>query len=312
MKTVLLFGTGFIARNLIDYIEKGYPGSRIVVLYNHHTIEDHPKVKYYSMEEDYQSILEKERPDHIICLQGNSFVSANTDVIESVETNALKIMRFLEVIHQHKLYEQIEKILVIGSASEYGKLYDVAIQETFPLNPTSIYGLSKIYLYNGSMYYKERGLPITYVRQFNTIGNGQRKEFVLPSFCHEVISIEKGLKSPIIDVGDLSQERDFLDVRDTCQAYLLLLQKGEVGEVYNVASGDFVSVDTLLQLVIHNSSVTEGSVSINSTKNLFSKEESLSKRLQANITKLQLLGFSPKYTLDQTVKDALEYWRKRV
>ena len=144
----------------------------------------------------------------------------------------------------------IEKILVIGSASEYGKFYDTAITENFPLHPTSLYGLDKICLYNASMYYYERGLPIVHVRQFNTTGPLQRETFVLPSFCKQAAEIEKGIREPKMFVGDLNQERDFIDIRDTCRAYSLLFEEGLAGQVYNVSSGNCISINELLYIVL--------------------------------------------------------------
>lgn len=310
MKKILLFGTGFIANNFIDYIQDNFDDYEIIVLYHTHRISN-KNIRCYSMQSNIDEIFIKENPEYVICLHGSSFVAANTDVIASIETNALKTIRFLDTIHKNRLHDTIKNILVIGSASEYGKMYNKAIQEEFELLPTSVYGLSKIYLYNGAMYYTKRGLPITYVRQFNTIGSGQRKEFVLPSFCNEILDIKEGIKSDL-SVGDLSQERDFIDVRDTCRAYMTLLEKGRIGETYNVASGRYITIKNLLDTVIEHADIDADSITIHENPNLFSKEESLCKRLHADISKLEALGFKHRYTLDDTVKDALQYWRENV
>ena len=162
------------------------------------------------------------------------------------------------------------------------------------------------------MYFVERGLPIVYIRQFNTVGIGQRDSFVFSSFSKNIVKIEKNLSEPILNVGDLSQERDFLDVRDTCMAYYILMEKGIIGETYNVASGDYISIEKLLYAMIEKSNLSKHDLKIIENKNLFSKEASLSKRLHADINKLKTLGFKPKYKLEDTIQDILEYWRKNV
>lgn len=310
MKKVLLFGTGFIATNLIEYFKS--KSIECVILYNQHRIEAHPDIKHYSMDNDIENIFKIEKPDYGIILHGNSFVSDNINIENSVNSNVLKSASFLEQLYEKKLYLHLKKIIIVGSASEYGKFYDKPIKENFELHPTSIYGLSKIFLYNTAKYFVEKGLPILYIRQFNTIGVGQRESFVLSSFAKNIVLVENKMSEPVLNVGDLTQERDFIDIRDTCTAYNLLMEKGIIGEVYNVASGEYVSIEFLLSKTIEHSNLNKNELTVNANANLFSKEVSLSKRLHANIEKITELGFKRKYILEETVKDTLEYWRRNV
>lgn len=309
---IFIYGSGFIARNLIEYFQNYGTNIQIVLAYNHHMLENSKNIKQVSMNENIENILIEEKPEYVIVLQGNSFVANNTDIESSTHDNMLKSATFLEKIYDSSVKEFIKKILVVGSASEYGKFYDKPIKEDFSLHPTSLYGLSKIFLYNASMYFVERGLPIVYIRQFNTVGLGQRDSFVFSSFSKNIVQIEKNLAEPVLNVGDLSQERDFLDVRDTCLAYSILMQDGIVGETYNVASGDYISIEKLLHLMIEKSNLSIEALKIIENKNLFSKEASLSNRLHADIEKLKELGFKPKYCLEDTIIDILEYWRENV
>ena len=309
---IFIYGSGFIARNLIEYLKAFDNNVQIILAYNKHKIIVKQKIKQFSMNDNIENILIKEKPEYIVVLQGNSFVADNTNIESSTHDNMMKSAIFLEKIYNSDVSKFIKKILVVGSASEYGKFYDKPIKEDFSLHPTSLYGLSKIFLYNSSMYFVERGLPIVYIRQFNTVGIGQRDSFVFSSFSKNIVKIEKNLSEPILNVGDLSQERDFLDVRDTCMAYYILMEKGIIGETYNVASGDYISIEKLLYAMIEKSNLSKHDLKIIENKNLFSKEASLSKRLHADINKLKTLGFKPKYKLEDTIQDILEYWRKNV
>ena len=311
---LLIFGTGFLACNYINYLRKlNNYNVTIKVFYNKHKlIIDTPAIEHFPMDSDQVLFsLESFKPSHILCLHGSSFVPAGIKVRDSMEKNALKTMEFLEVLSRSESRKSLKKILVIGSASEYGKYYNEAISEKFPLHATSLYGMSKISLYNASMYYYDRGLPLIYVRQFNTIGPAQRDCFVLPSFCKQVAEIEKGTKKPEIMVGDLGQERDFIDIRDTCRAYSLLFNEGKAGEVYNVSSGKCVTIRHLLDVILEVSRIKDV-VAIVPNKKLFFEEHSLSRRLHADISKIRRLGFEPEITLRQTIKDTLDFWRKYV
>ncbi|MES0488487.1 MAG: GDP-mannose 4,6-dehydratase [Leptospirales bacterium] len=314
MKKILIFGTGFIANALIQHINSVYTGTKISVIYNKTRIkgENAEGITQYSLDDNLKNVLSIEKPSYIVCLYGISFVPSNIDPMESIDKNVLTTLNFLEIIYQTGYAENLEKILIIGSASEYGKFYKEAISEDFKLHPTSLYGLSKIFLYNTALYYKERGLPIVYGRQYNTIGVDQRDVFALPSFARQVAKIEKGLQEPIMDVGDLTQERDLLDVRDTVLAYTLLLKKGEIGEVYNIASGNYTSMENVVNILLEQSSIAMADIKIESNVKKFSENNSLSKRLWGDISKLRSLGFKPKYTLKETTLDILNYWRANV
>lgn len=305
---LLIFGTGFIATSLINYFKN--KNVDCIIMYNQHKILNFPEKKQYKMGTDLKKIFEREKIDKIILLHGNSFVPSNTNISRVINDNMLQIASFLAMLYDEKLYSQIKKILIIGSASEYGKFYNEPIKESFDLHPTSLYGLGKICLYNTAKYFIERGLPIIYIRQFNTIGIGQRDSFVLASFSKKINLIKKQLLNPILNVGDLSQERDFLDIRDTCNAYNLVLEKGIVGEVYNIGSGEYITVQLLLREVIKQANLNIKNIEINENISLFSKEGSLSKRLHADITKLNKLGFKRQYSLVDTVRDTLKYWEK--
>lgn len=313
-KRLLIFGTGFVAENYINHLHLSDDEKwDIKVIFNKHKL--HPKhnhIEQACMNSNIISeFLEEYKPHYILCTHGSSFVSPKIKAIDSMEANALKTMDFLEKLSASACKNHLKRILVIGSASEYGKFYDKPIKEDFPLHPTSIYGLSKICLNNASKYFSEQGLPIVHVRQFNTIGPEQRECFVLPSFCKQIAKIEKlGIK-PEITVGDLKQERDFIDIRDTCRAYSLLFQKGHNGNVYNVSSGSCVTIKELLDLVI-NSSHIKNNVKVVINKELLFQKNRLSKKLHADISKLTTLGFQTKYPLTQTVRDTLSFWRKNV
>ena len=310
---LLVFGSGFIAENFIDSFKSLYADKcEVVVLYNRHQVVNTGVLQYNMNDIAINKVLTDFQPDYIVCFQGNSFVSDNNKVHQAIQNNVLKTSSLLESLEENNIYKSIKKILIIGSAGEYGKLYNEPIKEEIALIPNSLYGLSKALLYEVFKYYVRKGFPLVYIRQFNTIGIGQQEKFVLPSFVKQIVKMEKKQQEKVIEVGDLTQERDFIDIRDTCSAYNLLLRKGKIGETYNVASGVYLSVEELLNKIIEQSTISKESLQIHSDVNMFHSNDSLSKRLYADIEKLKQLGFKLKHTIDDTIYENLTYWRKNV
>ena len=92
------------------------------------------------------------------------------------------------------------------------------------------------------------------------------------------------------------------------RAYAILIQKGKVGETYNVGSGHAYSIREILDLIISLSNV-EITVEIDSNK-IRPVDVPI---IEADITKLNdVTGWRPKFSLEQTIKETLDYWRERV
>src|SRR5207253_11347484 len=113
-----------------------------------------------------------------------------------------------------------------------------AIDEAQPLRPGTIRAVSQAA--SEEQYYQWRqseAFTIVMTHSVNHIGAGQSERFVVSDFARQVVEIRKGLRPPLIRTGDIDVTRDFTDVRDVVEAYLLLLEQGRRGEVYNVCSG---------------------------------------------------------------------------
>jgi GDP-4-dehydro-6-deoxy-D-mannose reductase len=132
---------------------------------------------------------------------------------------------------------QRPRVLFVSTGEVYGGGHDGPIAETAPLHPLSPYAESKAaaevaLLAMGQFHH----LDIIVARAFPHSGPGQDTRFVLPAFAARLREAGRTGQSAV-PVGNLDVVRDFLDVRDVVQAYLLLLAKGVPGTTYNVASG---------------------------------------------------------------------------
>jgi len=191
--------------------------------------------------------IEATTPDCIVHLAAQSSVRRSFD--EPVSTLSDGTLPALHVLNHLRVTNSKARVLLIGSADEYGTVAagNLPLAESAPVNPESPYALAKaIQNQFGRMFASLYGVDAVMTRSFNHTGPGQRDAFVLSNFARQVAEIRRGRREPVIDVGNLEVRRDFLDVRDVCDAYVVLLKKGRSGESYNVCSGNSYRIRDLL------------------------------------------------------------------
>ena len=222
-------------------------------------------------------------------------------------TNNISLqVNLLEGVRKNNLFNT--KILIVSSADIYGlvKKEDLPIDEQTPLMPTSPYSVSKIAQdFLGLTYFLSYKLKIIRVRPFNHIGPKQSPHFVVSAFAKQIAEIEKGKRTPTLHVGNLDAKRDFTNVKDMMNAYILAIEKGKDGEAYNIGSGISYKIsDILNKLVLMSSS----KIKIEKDKALFRPNDNPDLVCDPNkFTKLT--GWKPRISMETTLKDTLDYWR---
>jgi GDP-4-dehydro-6-deoxy-D-mannose reductase len=210
-----------------------------------------------------------------------------------------------------EIEKSLKKILFVSSPDIYG-LFEPkgkTLNEKQPFNPVSPYAISKIAAEHLSQYYYNyHSLPIVRVRPFNHTGPRQSDTFAIPSFCKQIAAIEDEQQEPKMSVGDLSNQRDLSDVRDIIRGYYLLAQKARPGEVFHLCSGRTVSFRFVLDKLRGMTKTDINEIADNNRK----------RKLDIPILRgtykkaAEAVGWYPKYKLEQTLKDTLQYWRKRI
>ena len=256
-----------------------------------------------------QKTVEEVEPDYVFHLAAQSFVPTSWKApSETVGTNILGTLNLFEAIRNSNADPRIQ---VAGSSEEYGKVLpdELPIKETNPLRPMSPYAVSKVATdLLGYQYHQSYGLKIVRTRAFNHTGPRRGEPFVTSNFAKQVAEIEKGLKEPVIHVGNLNAERDFTDVRDTVNAYWLSVHKCEFGEVYNICSGVARKIQSVLDL-LQNMSAVKIEVKQDPDRLRPSDVEIL----MCDCSKFKnRTGWEPKITFEDTMRDLLDYWRKLV
>lgn len=200
------------------------------------------------------------------------------------------------------------KVFIPGSAAEYGMVSpdELPIAEWQPLRPVSLYGISKSAQVSLAYHYcANEGLQTYVGRTFNLIGPGEPLSMLCSALASQIAAAEKHLQDLVVLVGNLTPERDFIDIRDAVQAYWAIINQGRPGEVYNVCSSAPISVesvlDLLLALVDIPIAVQIDAARIRRIDVPRSVGDSRKIRVQT--------GWEPKVSLTQSLTDVLNYWR---
>lgn len=226
--------------------------------------------------------------------------------IQTLTNNISLQVNILEAIRKYNLFDA--KILVVSSADIYGlvKKENLPIDEKTSLVPTSPYSVSKIAQdFLGLTYFLSYKLKTIRVRPFNHIGPRQSPNFVVSSFAKQIAEIEKGKREPVLRVGNLESKRDFTDVKDMVRAYVMAIEKGKYGDVYNIGSGISYEISEILNKLI---SMSSSKIKIVKDKALFRPSDNPD--LICNADKFsKLSGWKPEVSIDTTLKNTLDYWR---
>ena len=254
-------------------------------------------------------ILTKVSPDQIYHLAAQAFVpTAWQDPWATLENNIRAQTNLLQAAAQ---MQSRARILVVGSSEEYGQLLSshAALNEDTPLRPDNPYAVSKITQdFLGLQYFISHKLHVVRMRPFNHIGPRQNERFVTSNFAKQVAEMEAGLRAPVLRVGNLDARRDFSDVRDIVRGYVMALERGQAGEVYNIGSGVPRAVREIVEMLQQLARVP------------FQIEYD-SERMRPSDTPVSYCdysklknatGWEPQIPFEQTVNDILNHWRARV
>lgn len=183
------------------------------------------------------------KPDYIMNFIG-TFSGASYNDYLNVNVNISK--NVFDILLENKL--NVKKVLLIGSAAEYGIVRDMPISENCSNNPVNYYGLSKLFqTHTARYYYNNYGIKTNVLRTFNIIGKGISKNLSIGNFIDK---IEKASDGDSITVGNLFPRRDFLHIEDVIEAYWEVLKDGKSGEIYNVCSGRSIPMQDIFSTFV--------------------------------------------------------------
>jgi UDP-glucose 4-epimerase len=231
--------------------------------------------------------------------------------VYTIETN----VHGTEVVLKHA--NKKKKLVVIASTSEvYGKSEDVPFREDSDLvmGPTPkhrwAYACSKaIDEFLALAYWKERKLPVIIVRFFNTVGPRQSGQYgmVIPNFVRQALAGE-----PITVFGDGTQQRAFTHVTDVVGALLkLVVEPKAIGQVINIGNKHEITIQKLAERVRELSGSNSVIKLVPYDEAYESGFEDMPRRVP-DLTRIKgLIGYEPKYELDEILTQIIDYFRKK-
>ena len=312
MKALIIGAAGFVGSYLIEHLSNTYDWEIHATKLESEILASNTAVIHnldLMNASEINALLQKTKPDYIFHLAAQSSVALSwKNPSLTVDINIKGTLNLLDSIRSISNYNP--KVLLIGSGEEYGYILpdETPVHEDVPVRPGNIYAATKACQNMlGSIYSRAYKMNLIMVRAFNHIGPNQAPLFVASDFCKQVAEIEKGLKEPVLHVGNLSALRDFTDVRDVVRAYGLLIQYGKSGETYNIGSGHAIPIQSLLDMILSLSTTTI-KVELDPSR----LRPSDIPVIEADIKKLQdTIQWKPEIELKQTLLETLNYWRKK-
>lgn len=310
MKALIIGGAGFVGGYLINELASdGYdvhatclPSENIKGECTVHTLDIMDK-------EAVSAVLSAVSPDVVFHLAAQSSVALSWKKPQlTAEINVIGSINVLEAVREA---EKKMRLILIGSGEEYGFIREGAcpLDENEKLSPGNIYAVTKACQgMLGEVYARAYKMDIIMVRAFNHSGPAQLPMFVISDFCKQIAEIEKEMRPPEMMVGNLSAMRDFTDVRDVVRAYRLLAEKGVCGKTYNVGRGKAVKISYILETAVSMA-----------TRPVEVKQDPARMRasdiplIEPDVSLINAdTGWSAEISMEQTVKDTLDYWRNNL
>ncbi len=253
MKSLVTGGAGFIGSNLVDELV-GLDHEVIVIddlstgqLSNLDKVKN--KIKFINIEisNDKESIHQYfKNVDWVFHMTGRAdIVPSITNPNSYFQSNVKGTLNILEASRKAK----IKKFIYASSASCYGIPERYPTDEKSKIDPQYPYALTKLLGEQLVIHWaKVYGMPNVSLRFFNAYGPRSRTTGVYGA-VFGVFLAQKLSGKPLTIVGDGNQTRDFVHVYDVVNAIIIAAQKGEQREIYNVANGKEISVNSIADII---------------------------------------------------------------
>ena len=205
------------------------------------------------------------------------------------------------------------RLLHVSSGEVYGLSFNggAPLDEAATLRPANPYAAAKAAadLALGEM--ALRGLRVVRLRPLNHVGPGQSARFAVAAFARQIARIEAGAQPPVVRTGALDRQRDFLDVRDVCDAYVSALERADAlpaGTVLNIASGRLRRLGDVLADMLRIAGVR---AEVEQEQAALRPTDLAATACSAEAARAAL-GWAPRRDWDATLAETIASWRAAV
>ena len=243
-KIIVTGGLGFIGSNLIELLlNKGYfviNIDKVSYASNFYNVKDFKKNSNYVFKKcninnknKVYLLLKKYNPITIFNLAAETHVDRSIDGPKSfIYNNVIGTFKLLEAFKKYSSYNKKTKLIHISTDEVYGDILKGRTPENYPYNPSSPYSATKAASdHLVSSYVRTYGLKAIITNCSNNFGPRQHPEKLIPKLIHNIISNKK---LPIYGKG--ANSREWIYVKDHCEALIKISQKGKIGNFYNIGS----------------------------------------------------------------------------
>lgn len=237
-------------------------------------------------------------------------------IVDTVETPSVTELYRVNTVGTAAVADAIaaaapsSRLVFTSSAFVYGHTApdEQPILEPLPLRALTPYGASKVAAEAIVEQFVRAGGDAVIARAFQHTGAGHVGAYALADWGQQVAEIAAGRRDPVVTVGNLEVERDYLDVRDVASAYMALAEHGSPGEAYNVSSGDPVTMRALLEGLI---AAFGAEVTIETDPSRMRKVDQ--QQFYGDPAKLiAATGWQRRYSQDEMLEQLAGWWRERI
>lgn len=295
MNVVVVGGSGFIGRNIIDLLNKKgfYTISYDVSKENKNANESHLKDvrDYEALENATQNV------DYVF----NLAATTSPPEFESLDSQGyeVNVMGMYNVL-KSAAKNHVKRVVFASSSAVYGSLTQKAREEMNLYNHSNLYPATKIIgEVTSKAFINSFGIDAVFLRYFNTYGTGENSKGAYSSVIHKFIEDLNANKKPTI-FGNGKQSRDFIYVKDNARASILAMEKGKNGEAYNIGTGITTDFNKIFEIVREEMGKE---IDPDYVKNPFNSYQMFT---LADIGKIRKdVGFIPEYDLRRGIKEMI-------
>ncbi|MFZ0446296.1 MAG: NAD-dependent epimerase/dehydratase family protein [Bacillus sp. (in: firmicutes)] len=239
-----------------------------------------------------RNLVKKVQPQYLLHLAGQNHVGLSwNDPVSTLEANFLSTLYLIDALrHENPNC----KTVVVGSALQFEPNDMSTLTHPYSFSKTLQVLAAEAWanLYN---------LHIVIAKPSNLIGPGLSNG-VCSIFAKKIVNMEENKAQNVLEVNNLSAQRDFIDVRDVVSAYEILLTNGKFGEVYEISSGNSHS---LKEVITRLKTLTTIDFQIKSQEYNLSEE-----KVAIPPNKVMKLGWKPTISLQSSLEDILDFYRE--
>jgi GDP-4-dehydro-6-deoxy-D-mannose reductase len=308
-KAILVTGAGgFVGGHLLPALRAAFPTAKLI------GTGQEPDAGLIALDitrrDAVRQVIAAQQPD--ICIHLAGIAAIGTAIADPDHAWAVNLHGTLNIADAIQAEAPHCRMIFISSAECYGASFKsgLKLDESAVLAPMNLYAATKAAADLALGARTGRGLRLLRLRPFNHTGPGQTEDFVVPAFAGQIARIEAGLAPPEIAVGALDSERDFLDVRDICAAYVqCVAQDAELPDdvILNIASGQAVKIATILEMLLAR---TPHNITIRQDPSRMRPVE-ISTAIGDASRARRLLHWQPRIPLAETLDSVLDFARQK-